>query len=69
MRELFSNKDLEIVVIQPTKNWVITPATEVKITYKLTGFSVKCNATRSQHKNASICLEYIDCYLKGLANV
>lgn len=60
-------KDLKIEVIENYSPWVYKPDTEVKITYIPTGFAVKCNSTRSQHKNKAIALEYIEQYVKGLS--
>lgn len=56
---------LKIEVVPMNWTWVYKPSTEVKVTYIPTGFSVRCNATNSQHKNKLICLEYIKSYLKG----
>ena len=59
-------KDLKIEVIPNYSPWVYKPETEVKITYLPTGYAVRCNSTRSQHKNKAIALEYIEQYVKGL---
>lgn len=59
-------KDLKIEVIPSNWVWVYKPDTEVKITHIPTGYSVKCNATNSQHRNKAIALEYIEQYVKGL---
>ena len=59
-------KDLKIEVMPSNSVWVYKPDTEVKITYIPTGYSVRCNATRSQHKNKTIALQYIEQYVKGL---
>lgn len=59
-------KDLKIEVTPSNWTWVYKPDTEVQITYIPTGYSVKCNATRSQHRNKAIALEYIEQYVKGL---
>lgn len=59
-------KDLKIEVMPSNWVWVYKPETEVKITYLPTGYAVRCNSTRSQHKNKAIALEYIEQYVKGL---
>lgn len=59
-------KDLKIEVIPSNWVWVYKPETEVKITYLPTGFAVRCKASRSQHRNKAIALEYIEQYVKGL---
>ena len=60
-------KYLKIEVIPSNWVWVYKPETEVKITYLPTGFAVRCNSTRSQHKNKAIALEYIEQYVAGLS--
>lgn len=60
-------KYLKIEVIPSNSVWVYKPETEVKITYIPTGYAVRCNATRSQHKNKAIALEYIEQYVKELS--
>lgn len=60
-------KDLKIEVIPSNWVWVYKPNTEVKITYLPTGYTVRCNSTRSQHKNKAIALEYIEQYVAGLS--
>lgn len=59
-------KDLKIEVTPTNWVWVYKPETEVKITYLPTGYAVRCNSTRSLHKNKAIALEYIEQYVKGL---
>lgn len=59
-------KLLHIEVIPSNSVWVYKPDTEIKITYKLTNYSVRCNATKSQHKNKAIALKYIEIYVKSL---
>lgn len=59
-------KDLKIEVMPSNWVWVYKPETEVKITYLPTGFAVRCNSTKSQHKNKAIALEYIEQYVAGL---
>lgn len=59
-------KDLKIEVIPTNWVWAFKPETEVKITYLPTGFAVRCKASRSQHRNKAIALEYIEQYVKGL---
>lgn len=60
-------KDLKIEVIPSNWIWVYKPNTEVKITYLPTGFAVRCKASRSQHRNKAIALEYIEQYVAGLS--
>lgn len=59
-------KDLKIEVIPTNWVWTFKPETEVKITYLPTGFAVRCKASRSQHRNKAIALEYIEQYVKSL---
>lgn len=60
-------KDLKIEVIPSNSVWVYKPETEVKITYIPTGYAVRCNSTRSQHKNKAIALKFIEHYVAGLS--
>lgn len=59
-------KLLRVQVIPNKSVWDVKHNTEVKITYIPTNYSVRCNATRSQHKNKQIALQYIEHYIKGL---
>lgn len=63
---MLNSNDLEIDVIPPKSSWVLKPTTEVRIKHKPTGFAVRCNATRSQHKNKDIAMQYLMSYLEGL---
>ena len=61
-------KDLKIEVMRNDSVWALVyePDREVKITYIPTGFAVRCNESRSIHRNKAIALEYIEQYIKGL---
>ena len=61
-----NSKDLKIEVLSNKSVWVCKPDTEVRITYLPTGFAVKCNATRSQHQNKAIAMQYIQRYVNSL---
>lgn len=60
------SSDLEISTFAKKSNWVLQPETGVRIKHIPTGFAVRCNVERSQHKNKHIALSYLESYLKGL---
>lgn len=58
--------ELEISTYGKKSNWILQPETGVKLKHLPTGFAVRCNATRSQHKNKHIAMQYLTSYLEGL---
>ena len=63
---MLNSNDLEISTFAKKSNWVLQPETGVKIKHKPTGFAVRCNATKSQHQNKHIAMQYLTSYLEGL---
>lgn len=60
--------DLESSTFGKKSNWVLHPETGVRIKHIPTGFAVRCNAFKSQHKNKHIASSYLESYLKGCSN-